>query len=154
MLKTSDKQFPVEPEDLYKKDNRPIKKPELRPDPNLQNLVKDNVKVKKTNQQSGTTLNIGKQASASRKSVLQGKDQLASTRNSAALGESARVNLRFDEDVKQEMSEMGDKNSLIGKENQENTNANFDQSEFQETLATEKDRGPKITSKITDQDRA
>ena len=27
MLKTSDKQFPVEPEDLYKKDNRPIKKP-------------------------------------------------------------------------------------------------------------------------------
>ena len=50
MLKTSDKQFPVEPEDLNRKDNRPIKKPELRPDPNLQNLVKDNVKVKKTNQ--------------------------------------------------------------------------------------------------------
>ena len=52
------------------------------------------------------------------------------------------------------MSEMGDKNSLIGKENQENMNANFEQSEFQETLATEKDRGPKVTSKITDQDRA
>ena len=52
------------------------------------------------------------------------------------------------------MSEMDDKNSVIDKENQENTNANFDQSEFQETLATEKDRGPKITSKITDQDRA
>ena len=40
-----------------------------------------------------------------------------STRNSVALGESARVNLRFDEEVQQEMSERGERQSLIGKNN-------------------------------------
>lgn len=76
-----------------------------------------------------------------------------STRNSVALGESARVNLRFDEEVQQEMSERGERQSLIGKNNQENINANAEQSEFVETLATEKDRWHKVTTKITDQDR-
>ena len=47
MLKTSDEQFPVEPEDLNKKDNRPIKKPKLKADPNLKNLIGENGKVKK-----------------------------------------------------------------------------------------------------------
>ena len=53
-----------------------------------------------------------------------------STRNSIALGESARVNLRFDEDVKLDMSEAGDKHSLIGRENQENNNTNVAYTEF------------------------
>lgn len=51
------------------------------------------------------------------------------------------------------MSERGDKQSLVGKDNQENHNANAEQSELVETLATEKDRWHKVTTKITDQDR-
>ena len=47
MLKTSDEQFPVEPEELDKTGNRPIKKPKLRADPNLHNLIGENGKVKK-----------------------------------------------------------------------------------------------------------
>lgn len=48
------------------------------------------------------------------------------------------------------MSERGDKQSLVGKDNQENHNANAEQSELVETLATEKDRWHKVTTKITD----
>ena len=102
MLKVSDEQFPVEPEPLNKKDHRPIKKPQLKPDPNLHHLIKENGKINKkelANQKSGTTLNLNRQVSASGRSALRGKDQLVSTRNSAALGERARVNLRFDEEV-------------------------------------------------------
>ena len=51
------------------------------------------------------------------------------------------------------MSDLGDKQSLVGKENQENGNMTGNNSRFQETLPTEKDLGLKITAKITDQDR-
>ena len=51
------------------------------------------------------------------------------------------------------MSDLGDKQSLVGKENLENGNMTGNNSRFQETLPTEKDLGLKITAKITDQDR-
>ena len=51
------------------------------------------------------------------------------------------------------MSDLGDKQSLVGKENQENENMTGNNRRFQETLPTEKDLGLKITAKITDQDR-
>lgn len=55
MLKTSDEQFPVEPEPLKRKQNRPIKKPTLRADPNLENLVTEDGHV-----MSGTTLGLNR----------------------------------------------------------------------------------------------
>ena len=51
------------------------------------------------------------------------------------------------------MSDLGDKQSLVGKENQENGNMTGNNSRFQETLPTEKDLDLKITAKITDKDR-
>ena len=51
------------------------------------------------------------------------------------------------------MSDLGDRQSLIGKENQENGNMTGNNSRFQETLQTEKDLDLKITTKITDKDR-
>ena len=51
------------------------------------------------------------------------------------------------------MSDLGDRQSLIGKENQENGNMTGNNSRFQETLPTEKDLDLKITAKITDKDR-
>ena len=63
MLKISDGQFPVEPEPLDAKKNRPIKKPKLKPDPNLEHLVTEEGQIK-----SGTNLNL--KVSASKKSVL------------------------------------------------------------------------------------
>ena len=104
MLKISDEQFPVEPEPLKKKQNRPIKKPTLRPDPNLENLITEDGGI-----MSGTTLNLGRQVSASKRSAMAGRENIPSTRNSAALGDTDRV-MRFDDEVlNKQQSEAGDK---------------------------------------------
>lgn len=57
---------------------------------------------------------------------MAGRENIPSTRNSAALGgDSARV-MRFDDEVlQQQQSEGGDKQSLAGRENQENTEKNY-----------------------------
>lgn len=134
MLKISDDRFPVQPEPLDHKQNRPIKKPKLKPDPNLENLVTDDGHIK-----SGTTLplTVKKEASASKRSTR--RDNIPSTRNSAGLGgETDRV-MRFDEEVNQptQQSEAGDKDSRRTASYKENTQKNYqDPSEVQDTQVT------------------
>ena len=55
MLKVSDEQFPVEPEPLKRKQNRPIKKPTLKADPNLENLVTEDGHI-----MSGTSIGLNR----------------------------------------------------------------------------------------------
>ena len=108
MLRVSDGQFPVEPEPLAAKKNRPIKKPKLKPDPNLENLVTGDGQIK-----SGTVLNL--KVSASKRSVLD-RQNVPSTRNSAALGMDTDRVMRFDDDaIQKQTSEAGDKQSQKSK---------------------------------------
>ena len=149
MLKVSDEQFPVEPESLKKKQNRPIKKPMLRPDPNLENFITEDGGI-----MSGSTLNLNKQVSASKRSAMAGRENIHSTRNSAALGNDTDRVMRFDDEVlNKQQSEAGDKTSLAGRENQENTEKNYqaEPSEAQETLATTQDRRTKNVKKYDGQ---
>ena len=69
---------------------------------------------------------------------MAGRENLPSTRNSVALGDTDRV-MRFDDEVlNKQQSEAGDKTSLTGRENQENYEKNYqaEPSENQETMAT------------------
>ena len=75
---------------------------------------------------SGSTLNLNKQVSASKRSAMAGRENLHSTRNSAALGNDTDRVMRFDDEVlNKQQSEAGDKTSLAGRENQENTEKNY-----------------------------
>ena len=92
-------------------------------------------------------VNIKKSASASKRSALARKDNLndvlQSTRNSAALGDTARE-MKFDDEVKH--SEVGSTKPTPGA-NQENIDRNFGQSDCMDTLATTQPTQRKTTAK-------
>ena len=57
---------------------------------------------------------------------MAGRENVHSTRNSAALGNESERVMRFDDEVlNKQQSEAGDKTSLAGRENQENTEKNY-----------------------------
>ena len=85
---------------------------------------------------------------------MAGRENIHSTRNSAALGNESERVMRFDDEVlNKQQSEAGDKTSLAGRENQENTEKNYqaEPSEAQETLATTQDRRTKNVKKYDGQ---
>jgi len=125
MIKTSDNQFPVEPEALNPTAYRPIRKPKLRADPNLETQVAEDGTFSKS---AAEALRKSPRSSVKKtRSRKEATDVLHSTRNSAALGDTARDlpglgdtarSLKFNEDGSKAPSETG------ARENKENDDKN------------------------------
>ena len=88
MIKTSNNQFPVEPVALDPSGYRPIRKPKLKADPNLEAQIAEDGTISKS---AAEALRKSPRSTAKKtRSRKEATDVLHSTRNSAALGDTAR----------------------------------------------------------------